>query len=105
MTTVRDVDSEAGSPPGADHLARRTSGLRRPAVNITAVERLGRVAIGLLAMVAGALLLGGAGSALTVALEILLVLAGVDLAVTGALGHCPLYRRLGYVPPSLRRPS
>jgi hypothetical protein len=25
-----------------------------------------------------------------------------DLAITGALGHCPLYNKLGYVPKSLR---
>jgi hypothetical protein len=40
-----------------------------------------------------------------VVLEVLLVVAGLDLMVTGALGHCPLYRKLGYVPPSLRRPA
>jgi hypothetical protein len=74
-------------------------------VNITPLERLGRMAIGLFAMIAGALLLTGAGSALVVVLEVLLVLAGADLAVTGALGHCPLYRTLGYVPASLRRSS
>ncbi|MGW1679693.1 YgaP-like transmembrane domain [Saccharopolyspora sp. NPDC002376] len=37
-----------------------------------------------------------------IALGILLVLAGADLAVTGALGHCPLYRSLGYTPASLK---
>jgi hypothetical protein len=25
--------------------------------------------------------------------------AELDLIVTGALGHCPLYRKLGYTPP------
>jgi hypothetical protein len=34
--------------------------------------------------------------------EVLLVAAGLDLVVTGALGHCPLYRKLGHVPTSLR---
>jgi hypothetical protein len=42
---------------------------------------------------------------LAVTLEVLLVLAGADLIVTGALGHCPLYKKLGHVPPSLRRPA
>lgn len=51
------------------------------------------------------MLLASAGSVLAVVLEALLVLAGLDLVITGALGHCPLYRRLGYVPPSLRRPA
>lgn len=54
-------------------------------------------------MVGGLVLLASASSALLVALEVLLVLAGLDLLLTGALGHCPLYRKLGHVPPSLRR--
>jgi hypothetical protein len=37
-------------------------------------------------------------------LEALLVAAGLDLAVTGVLGHCPPYRKLGYLPRSLRSP-
>ncbi len=74
------------------------------AVNITPVERAGRVAIGLAAIVAGSVLLAGAGSVVAVVLAVLLVLAGLDLFVTGALGHCPLYQRLGYLPRSLRRP-
>lgn len=72
------------------------------AVNITPAERLGRIIAGLAAMAAGAVLLAGAGSALAVVLESLLAAAGLDLAVTGALGHCPLYARLGYLPSSLR---
>jgi hypothetical protein len=74
------------------------------AVNITAAERLGRIALGLAAVIAGIVLLAGAGSALAVVLEVLLVAAGLDLAVTGALGHCPLYAKLGYLPKSLRSP-
>jgi len=73
-------------------------------VNITAAERAGRIAVGLAAIIAGIILLAGAGSALAVVLEALLVAAGLDLAVTGALGHCPLYAKLGYLPKSLRRP-
>lgn len=103
MGTVRDIDRAAGSKLDAGQAARWIFGLRRPAVNITPVERLGRVALGLVAMIAGGLLLAGAGSALAVVLEVLLILAGADLAATGALGHCPLYGKLGYVPPSLRR--
>jgi hypothetical protein len=83
----------------------RPSGTGRPAwrsVNITAAERVGRVVIGLAAIVAGIVFLTGAGSVLAVVLEVLLVAAGLDLAVTGALGHCPLYARLGYLPKSLR---
>jgi hypothetical protein len=61
--------------------------------------------LGAVAAVAGALLLVSAGSVLAVVLEVLLIAAGLDLVVTGALGHCPLYQRLGHVPASLRRPT
>ena len=77
--------------------------MKRPAVNITPIERAGRVLIGAAGALAGIVLLASAASAGVVVLEVLLVLAGLDLMVTGALGHCPLYRKLGYTPPSLRR--
>jgi len=77
--------------------------MRRLIVNITPLERAGRVLVGSVGALAGLLLLASAGGAVTVVLEVLLVLAGFDLVVTGALGHCPLYRKLGHVPPSLRR--
>ena len=77
----------------------------RWSVNITPAERIGRVLLGALGAVGGIVLLIGATSALAVVLEVLLVLAGLDLVVTGALGHCPLYRRLGHVPRSLRGPT
>ena len=85
--------------------SKTTRRWHRPTVNITIPERIGRVAIGVAAFVAGVVLLASAGSALAVVLEVLLVAAGLDLAVTGALGHCPLYARLGHVPASLRRQS
>lgn len=72
-------------------------------VNLTTTERVGRVVLGVAATVAGVVLLLSAGSVVAVVLEVLLIAAGLDLAVTGALGHCPLYARLGYVPKSLRR--
>jgi hypothetical protein len=75
---------------------------RRRTINITPAERLGRILIGLAAILAGALLLASAGSVLAAVLEVLLVAAGVDLLVTGELGHCPLYQKLGYLPRSLR---
>jgi hypothetical protein len=50
-------------------------------------------------------LLAVAGSVVAVVLEVLLVLAGADLLVTGALGHCPIYRKLGYVPPHCGGPD
>ncbi len=74
------MTSSVGTGPA---VGRRPAGSRRPAwrtVNITPAERLGRIVVGLAA-----------------------VAAGLDLAVTGALGHCPLYVKLGYLPKSLRR--
>ena len=76
---------------------------RRPKINITPRERWGRVIVGAIGVVAGAWLLTSASGVVVIGLEILLILAGLDLIVTGALGHCPLYSKLGYVPRSLRR--
>ncbi len=91
------------STAASDATSRSTgSGRRRLAVNITPVERGGRIAIGLAAVIVAVVLLVSAGSALAVVLEVLLIAAGLDLVVTGVLGHCPLYQRLGHVPASLR---
>jgi uncharacterized membrane protein len=72
-------------------------------VNITPAERVGRILLGLVGAVGGILLLAGSPTALAGTLEVLLVLAGLDLVVTGATGHCPLYQKLGHLPASLRR--
>ena len=79
--------------------------MKRPVVNITPLERVGRVLIGAAGAVGGLVLLVSASSGAVGVLEALLVLAGLDLVVTGALGHCPLYHKLGHTPPSLRRPA
>lgn len=76
---------------------------RRLSVNITPTERAGRILIGAATAIAAVVLLTSAGSAVAVVLELLLAAAGLDLVVTGALGHCPLYQKLGYVPKSLER--
>jgi hypothetical protein len=81
------------------------TGRRRLSINITAAERIGRIVLGGAVAVVGAVLLATAGSVLAVILEVLLVAAGLDLVVTGVLGHCPLYAKLGHVPASLRRSS
>jgi hypothetical protein len=78
---------------------------RRWSVNITPFERFGRIVMGALGVVTGVISIVAAGSTLAVVLDGLLILAGLDLVVTGALGHCPLYQKLGYVPLSLRRPT
>ena len=77
--------------------------MKRLEINITPIERVGRIVIGTASAFAGLVLLATADGALAVVLEVLLALAGLDLLVTGALGHCPLYRKLGYMPRSLRR--
>ncbi|MFD8382330.1 DUF2892 domain-containing protein [Streptomyces sp. NPDC059679] len=72
-------------------------------VNISLVERAGRVLVGLAAAVLAIVLLTTADGALAVVLEVLLLLAGLDLLITGATGHCPLYATLGHVPRTRRR--
>lgn len=75
---------------------------QRLRVNITPAERVGRVLIGAAAAIAAVVLLTSAGSIVAVVLEVLLLAAALDLIVTGALGHCPLYQKLGHMPRSLR---
>jgi hypothetical protein len=87
--------------PSTHEPITRSLRTRRLSVNITPIERVGRIVLGTAAAVVGIILLTSAGSALAVVLELLLVAAGLDLVVTGALGHCPLYQRLGFVPSSL----
>ncbi len=72
-------------------------------VNITPAERVGRVLAGLTSLVAAIWLLSNSPSVGQAILEVLLGAAGLDLLITGATGYCPLYRRLGHVPKSLRR--
>ena len=75
---------------------------KRWKVNITPAERIARILLGLLGVVGGAFLLASAASPIAAVLEVLLILAGLDLVVTGATGHCPLYKKLGHVPASLK---
>jgi len=72
-------------------------------VNTTPAERVGRILLGLIGAVGGILLLAGPPTALTRTLALLPVLAGLDLVVTGATGHCPLDLELGHMPSLLRR--
>jgi hypothetical protein len=77
--------------------------MKRPQINITPLERAGRILIGAAAAIAGALLLAATAGTVAVVLEGLLIAAGLDLLITGALGHCPLYAKLGHTPRTLRR--
>lgn len=79
----------------------RVSGWR--IVNIDPAERFARVTVGVGVGIAGILLLVTTGSVLATAFAVLLVLAGLDLLITGALAHCPVYARLGHTPRSQRR--
>ena len=79
--------------------------MRRPTVNITPAERAARVLLGSGTALVGLLLLDGRPGTVGFLLEALLVLAGLDLLVTGALGFCPLYKKLGHVPSALRGQS
>jgi len=92
------VEVVQGRCHGDEEVAVKT----RWSVNITPAERAARVLVGLVGAIGALVLLAGSPSPVTGALEVLL-LAGLDLLVTGAVGHCPLYRRLGYLPRSLRR--
>ena len=76
-----------------------------PVATVPPAARAARMARGVAAVTTAVVLLASAGSALAVVLEVLLGLAGLDLAVTGAAGHCLLYQRLGHVPARLRRTS
>lgn len=76
--------------------------MKRPVVNITPAERVGRVLIGAVGLIGAIVLLASGASAGIVVLEVLLALAGLDLIVTGTLGHCPLYAKLGHIPKSLK---
>lgn len=76
--------------------------MKRPTVNISPAERAGRILVGIVGTAGGLILLGSASSVGVAVLEVLLVLAGLDMIVTGVTGHCPLYARLGRRPEFLK---
>lgn len=66
------------------------------AKNVGSAERVARVVGGgLLAAVGFALIAVAGGPFWLVAVDIVLILLGLDFVVTGATGNCPLYRWLG----------
>jgi hypothetical protein len=85
----------------AEHTST-TETAKRSRTNITPIERTGRVVIGIFAAAFGVAGVTGTGSILAVVLFVLLIAASIDLVVTGATGHCPLYQKLDYLPRSLR---
>ena len=100
MNTMQDNKLVRAARATPENAAQATC---RLSINITPAERVGRIVLGGLAALAGAILLTSAGSEIALILEVLLIAAGLDLVITGALGHCPLYQKLGHEPASLRR--
>ena len=103
MEQINNATISISQEQGGESSLRR--GFRGLSINLTLAERIGRVFVGAAGAVAGAVLLASATSALAIVLEVLLTASGIDLIVTGALGHCPLYSKLGHVPASLRSPK
>lgn len=67
------------------------------AKNVGSAERVARVlGGGLLAAVGVALIALVGGPVWLVAVDVVLILLGLDFVVTGATGNCPLYRWLGW---------
>ena len=69
--------------------------------NIGNAERLGRVIVGTGLMLLGIVVFAGSPAFWGFVGAVLAVAIGLDLAITGARGYCPLYARLGHVPRSL----
>jgi len=64
--------------------------------NLGTTERVLRVLLGGALAIWALWLLVGGGTLLQVLLYIALIALGVDFVVTGARGHCPLYKWLGW---------
>lgn len=76
--------------------------MRSRKINITPAERAARVAVGLILLGLALFVLAQGVGVVTIVGAVLLGATGLDLGVTGAIGYCPLYAKLGYVPRSLR---
>ncbi|MDT2006955.1 DUF2892 domain-containing protein [Rhodococcus opacus] len=74
----------------------------RWSVDVTPAEPIARILVGAAGVVGGVLVAAGGASVRVGCWRRLLILAGLDLVVTGATGHRPLYQRLGHVPASLK---
>lgn len=64
--------------------------------NIASWERVLRVLVGIALVTAGVLVFGETAVFGYRALAVAAALLGLDLAVTGAIGFCPLYYKLGW---------
>lgn len=72
-------------------------------INVTPIERAGRTIAGFLGFSWAIGLLAATPTWVTGTLEGLLLLASLDLLITGVSGHCAIYQKLGFVPKSLRK--
>ena len=77
--------------------------MKQRTVNITPIERFVRVGMGIALVLTAVWVISTGISVVTVLGAVLLAGAGLDFGITGAIGYCPLYARLGYVPRSLRK--
>ena len=100
MTTPIPRSTPTAATAPAKSQTRRLSW---PRVNISAAEQAGRITVGAVVLISAAIWMASAMSALPALLLALLMLAGLDLVVTGGLGHCPLYGKLGHTPALRRR--
>lgn len=100
--TIRQERLPSATPILPDDPSPAGKSAASSSINISPVERWGRVAVGVAGIIVGIVLLVAATTAVAVVLELLLIAAGLDMLITGARGHCPLYARLGHVPRSLR---
>ena len=79
----------------SERFKERNAGVMKK--NVGMIERVLRVALGgTLAIWFLVQLFSGGAGLIYVLLQIALVLLGVDFVVTGVLGYCPLYNRLGW---------
>jgi hypothetical protein len=68
-----------------------TTIIKQSTVNLTLTERLARVIVGAAAVFGAVLWLALVPSVLVAVGAVVLAAAGIDLVITGARGHCPLY--------------
>lgn len=85
-----------------EHRDKERNEMSTRKINITPAERVGRLAAGLALLGLAIPVLEQGIGVVTIVGAVLLLGAGLDLAVTGARGCCPLYAKLAYVPRSLR---
>ena len=77
-------------------------------MNVGAGERTLRMTVGWTVLMVGMILVGAQGSSMRVLAGATLSALGAAILVTGYLGRCPLYRRLGHssrFPTRARPPS